>query len=87
MSRVIFILMLALLWFVQPASAQTTLPMDKGLPVLVQTAVAFVDLTGFDENTGNFRATVDVVGDGVTVLDTRDVFFLVPPEPIDEPVN
>lgn len=28
-----------------------------------------------------FRAQIEVVGDGVTVLDTRDVFFLVPPEP------
>ncbi len=27
-----------------------------------------------------FRAQIDVVGDGVTVLDTRDVFFLVPPD-------
>ena len=27
-----------------------------------------------------FRAQNDVVGDGVTALDTRDVFFLVPPE-------
>lgn len=27
-----------------------------------------------------FRATVEVRGDGVTLLDTRDVFFLVPPE-------
>ncbi|MEM9188325.1 MAG: thrombospondin type 3 repeat-containing protein [Myxococcota bacterium] len=26
-----------------------------------------------------FRAQVDVLGEGVTVLDTRDVFFLVPP--------
>ena len=26
-----------------------------------------------------FRAFVDVVGDSVTVLDTREVFFLVPP--------
>jgi hypothetical protein len=26
-----------------------------------------------------FRATVDVRGDGVTLLDTRDVYFLVPP--------
>ncbi len=26
-----------------------------------------------------FRATVEVIGDGVTVLDERDVFFLVPP--------
>jgi hypothetical protein len=34
-----------------------------------------------------FKATVTVTGDGVTVLDTRDVYFLVPPEPADEPVN
>ena len=27
-----------------------------------------------------FKAYVDVVGDGITVLDTRDVYFLVPPE-------
>jgi hypothetical protein len=26
-----------------------------------------------------FRAQVDVIGDGVTVLDTRDVYFVVPP--------
>jgi hypothetical protein len=32
-----------------------------------------------------FKAYVDVVGDSVTVLDTREVFFLVPPsEPIIE---
>lgn len=39
------------------------------------------------QNPQLFTATVDVVGDGVTVLDTRNVFFLVPPEPIDEPIN
>jgi hypothetical protein len=27
-----------------------------------------------------FRAIVDVIGDGFTPLDTRDVYFLVPPE-------
>jgi hypothetical protein len=32
-----------------------------------------------------FRALVDVVGDGVTVLDTRDVYFVVPPEGGDIP--
>ena len=26
-----------------------------------------------------FRAFLNVVGDGITVLDTREVFFLVPP--------
>jgi len=34
-----------------------------------------------------FRATVEVYGDGVTVLDTRDVFFLVPPAPFDPPIT
>ncbi|MBK9034195.1 MAG: VWA domain-containing protein [Myxococcales bacterium] len=34
-----------------------------------------------------FKATVTVTGDGVTVLDTRDVYFLVPPEPQDPPIN
>jgi len=34
-----------------------------------------------------FRATIDVYGDGITRLDSRRVFFLVPPRPIDEPVE
>jgi len=34
-----------------------------------------------------FRATITVFGDGITQLDTRDVFFLVPPEPIDGPLQ
>ncbi len=34
-----------------------------------------------------FRARVDVVGDGVTVVDSRDVFFLVPPRAIDDPIE
>jgi len=34
-----------------------------------------------------FRATVTVFGDGVTQLDQRDVFFLVPPKPIDGPIE
>ncbi len=34
-----------------------------------------------------FRATVTVFGDGVTVLDQRDVFFLVPPRPLDGPIQ
>src|SRR5690606_2037460 len=32
------------------------------------------------------RAKVKVDGDGVTQLDERDVFFLVPPEPFDDPI-
>ncbi len=34
-----------------------------------------------------YRATIAVYGDGVTILDTRDVFFLVPPGSFDPPVN
>jgi hypothetical protein len=34
-----------------------------------------------------FRATVTVFGDGVTQLDQRDVFFLVPPKPVDDPLQ
>jgi len=34
-----------------------------------------------------FRATVRVHGDGVTQLDERDVFFLVPPKPFDGPIQ
>lgn len=34
-----------------------------------------------------FRATVTVFGDGITQLDQRDVFFLVPPRPIDGPIQ
>jgi hypothetical protein len=30
-----------------------------------------------------FRATVRVLGDGVTALDARDVFFIVPPLPLE----
>ncbi len=33
-----------------------------------------------------FRAKVKVYGDGVTQLDERDVFFLVPPAPTDTPI-
>jgi hypothetical protein len=34
-----------------------------------------------------FRATVRVYGDGVTQLDERNVFFLVPPMPFDGPIQ
>ncbi|HVV85471.1 MAG TPA: hypothetical protein VHE35_20570 [Kofleriaceae bacterium] len=34
-----------------------------------------------------YRANVIVTGDGVTELDRRDVFFLVPPVPADTPIN
>jgi hypothetical protein len=53
----LFVLFVAL---VGQAAAQTSLPMDKGLPVLVKAAIAFVDIAEFDENTGNFKATIDI---------------------------
>jgi hypothetical protein len=34
-----------------------------------------------------FKATVTVYGDGITQLDQRDVYFLVPPAPIDPPIQ
>ena len=34
-----------------------------------------------------YRATVTVFGDGITQLDQRNVFFLVPPQPIDDPLQ
>jgi hypothetical protein len=34
-----------------------------------------------------FRARVDVIGDGVTVVATRNVFFLVPPQSLDGPIE
>lgn len=48
-----------------PASAPedtpaTSLPTEKGLPVLVDVAVYFVDLKSFDDNKGEFECTVDL---------------------------
>jgi hypothetical protein len=58
------VLLILLAWLaILPAAAQeplTTLPTAKGLPVVVNIAVAYVDLAGFDENEGTFEATVDV---------------------------
>ena len=34
-----------------------------------------------------YKATITVFGDGVTQLDQRDVFFLVPPAPLDGPLQ
>lgn len=33
-----------------------------------------------------YRATITVHGDGITQLDQRDVYFLVPPKPLDGPI-
>jgi hypothetical protein len=42
------------------AQAQTSLPLDKGMPIKVKVAVAFAELLSFSENAGTFKATVDV---------------------------
>jgi len=34
-----------------------------------------------------YRSTITVFGDGITQLDQRDVFFLVPPRPVDGPIQ
>jgi hypothetical protein len=52
--------LLAWLAFIGAASAETSLPKDNGLPVNVDVGVAFIDLLGFDENAGTFRATIDL---------------------------
>jgi hypothetical protein len=44
----------------QEVEDKTSLPKDNGLPLNVELGVAFVDLLGFDENAGTFRATVDL---------------------------
>lgn len=56
-------LLAALAWLVVccPAVfAQTTIPAGKGLPVQIRVAAAFVELTAFSENSGTYKATVDV---------------------------
>lgn len=61
MRRTILALSALGLLAIQPAAqAQTSLPMGKGLPVQVKLAVAFVEISSFNENTGTFKGTVDV---------------------------
>lgn len=36
------------------------MPMEKGTPLIVKVAVAYVEVEGFDENAGTFKGTVDV---------------------------
>lgn len=60
MRRAFLLFWVALLACAMPAAAQIGLPADKGLPVVVRVAVAFIDVTDFDENAGTFTATVDL---------------------------
>jgi hypothetical protein len=38
----------------------TAMPLAKGLPLIVRASVAFIELTGFDENAGRFKGVVDL---------------------------
>ena len=61
MRRVVFALAVWTLGALgHQAVAQTSLPTDKGLPLRVKAAVAVVEIGSFSENTGTFKATVDV---------------------------
>jgi hypothetical protein len=61
MKRALLAFVLAILGACAAAAqAPTSLPTSKGLPVLVRVAVAFVEITAFNENTGTYKATVDV---------------------------
>jgi hypothetical protein len=60
MKRAAIALAMLVVALLRQAAADASLPMDKGLPVLVKVAVAFVDISDFDESSGNFKATVDV---------------------------
>ncbi|MBM3528837.1 MAG: hypothetical protein FJX62_12165 [Alphaproteobacteria bacterium] len=42
------------------AAADTSLPTGKGLPVVVHTAVSFIEIVSFNENAGTYKATVDL---------------------------
>jgi hypothetical protein len=42
------------------AQSLTSIPLEKGLPVKVNAAVAYTDLQAFNENAGTFKATVDI---------------------------
>jgi len=62
-------------------AASGDFPRDKGLPVLVNVGVAFIEILGFDENAGTFEATVDLrVGWTDSRLARADVPANTPPE-------
>jgi hypothetical protein len=62
MIRAAFALALCIAALAGEANGQslTAIPQDKGLPVKVNAAVAYVELQSFNENTGTYKATVDV---------------------------
>ena len=58
--------------------AETFSDVTPGVPVCFDIVARRNDTVAPTDRPQVFRAQIDVVGDGVTVLDTRDVYFLVP---------
>jgi hypothetical protein len=50
-----------------------------GTPVCFDITPRMNDIIEATEEPQVFKAYIDVVGDGITVLDSRDVYFLIPP--------
>ena len=59
-ARALLLWAVGALAFQSVAHAQTTLPTERGLPIRVKAAVAFIEIGSFNENAGTFKATVDV---------------------------
>jgi hypothetical protein len=57
----------------------TFMDVEPGTPVCFDIVARMNDTVMPTDRPQLFRALVDVLGDGITVLDTREVFFLVPP--------
>jgi hypothetical protein len=51
-----------------------------GTPVCFDITPRMNDIIEATEEPQVFKAYIDVVGDGITVLDSRDVYFLIPPD-------
>lgn len=79
MRRLLALLVLLLIAFAPTARAQTTLPVEQGLPVPVKVGVAFAELIAFKESTGIYNATVDVR------LRWQDLRLRRPPEEATDP--
>jgi hypothetical protein len=77
---------------VAPPPAGATISGDQFLDVQSGSTVTF-DVDAFNDFVPSlptvqiFTITLNVMGDGVTVLDTRDVFVIVPPEIVQPPIE
>ena len=66
-------------------SPDTFPAVTAGQPVCFDVVAAMNSTVMPEDEPQVFRARIEVIGEGITVLDTRDVFFLVPPRP-DTPI-